>query len=75
MESEPPKDSKWPAEGLHYTWGSTRVVCTPRFLQGQNELIFAWLPGVEPGTQFDSWQPGCKDLTLPSEVKMFAYSH
>ena len=24
MDREPPKGSKWPAEGLHYTWGSTR---------------------------------------------------
>ena len=24
MDREPPKGSKWPAKGLHYTWGSTR---------------------------------------------------
>ena len=24
MDREPPKGSKWPAEGLHYTWSSTR---------------------------------------------------
>ena len=23
-DREPPKGSKWPAEGPHYTWGSTR---------------------------------------------------
>ena len=24
VDREPPKGSKWPAGGLHYTWGSTR---------------------------------------------------
>ena len=33
------KGSKWPAEGLHYTWGGVQ----PRFLQGQTEFQSAWV--------------------------------
>ena len=24
VDREPPEGSRWPSEGLHYTWGSTR---------------------------------------------------
>ena len=47
---------------------------TPRFFGcrlNSNLLWSAWLPGVEPGTGFDSQEPQCKDLTLPREVGMF----
>ena len=41
MDREPPKGSKWPAEGPHYTWGSTRG--TPGFLWEQTEFQIAWV--------------------------------
>ena len=34
VDRELPKGSKWPAEGLHYTRGSTRGMSTPGFLWG-----------------------------------------
>ena len=37
---EPPKGSKWPAEGPHYAWGTT----------SSNLLGSAWMLDVEPGT-------------------------
>ena len=39
VEREPPKGSKWPAEGLHYTWGSTRGGAHTRVPPGAD-----WIP-------------------------------
>ena len=43
VNREPPKGSKWPAEGLHYTWGFNSGWCTPRFLLKQTEFQSAWV--------------------------------
>ena len=39
VDREPPKGSKWPAEGLHYTWGSTRGSAHTRVPLGAD-----WIP-------------------------------
>ena len=39
MDREPPKGSKWPAEGPHYTWGSTKGSAHTRVPPGAD-----WIP-------------------------------
>ena len=74
MDKEPPKGSKWPAEGLHFIWDLTRAVRTPEFLRGQAEFQSPWV-------RVAAWsQPRCRaqflaaavlGLTQPREVGMF----
>ena len=64
MDREPPKGSKWPAEGLHYTWGSTRVTVQSN-LPGS-----AWLLGVEQ-RQVRYPAAAVLRLTWPREVGTF----
>ena len=59
MDREPPKGSKWPAEGPHYTWGSTRgsvhtqvppwADTIPIYLGPHGSLVpsqvLGWIPG------------------------------
>ena len=56
MDREPPKGSKWPAEGLHYIWGSIPGADSPMGRLNSNLLRFAWLPGFMQGAGFDSLQ-------------------
>ena len=59
-EKEPPKGMKWPAEGLHYTWGSTRggvhtlvppgADLNPICLDLRGCLVSSQVPGLIPGS-------------------------
>ena len=74
MDREPPKGWKWPAEGLHYNWGSTRGsahawVQSSRLNSSLPESTM--LIGVKPSAVFDSLQPLC-ELTRPGkEIHLF----
>ena len=60
MDREPPKGLKWPAEGLHYTWGLTRGSGHIRVPLGEDCIPIGLGPlGVEPGDRFDTWQLQC----------------
>ena len=69
MDREPPKGLKWPAEGLHHTWGSTRggvhAQVPPRGRLYSNLPGSAWLLGDEPGAGFETRE------TRPREVGTF----
>ena len=60
MNREPPKGPKWPAEGSHHRWGSTRGNAHTQVPEGRlnsNLPGSAWLLDVELSTGFDSRQP------------------
>ena len=60
MDREPPKGLKWPAEGPHYTWGSTRSGVHTWVPQGadripiclglRGSLVLSQVPGLIPGS-------------------------
>ena len=55
--------------GLNQEWyarlGSSEVRLNSNLLRS------TWLPGVKPGTKFDSQQPQYMNFTLPREIGMF----
>ena len=71
MDREPPKGLKWPAEGLHYTWGLTRGSAHTR---GQTEFQCAWVHvaawyGASRQVQYLAAE--VLGLTRPREVETF----
>ena len=69
MDREPPKGLKWPAEGLHYTWGSTRGSAHTQVPQDQPAIpsgvgIDPRLSVVSLGVQVSSKEDSCHQVIL-----------
>ena len=63
MDREPSKGSKWPAEGPHYTWGSSRGgVDSSGGRLNSNLLRLTWLPGFKSRHQLEIVHYGLNDF-------------
>ena len=70
VHREPYKGSKWPAEGLHYTWGSTRGRQCPRVPLGTDWIpIFLGLHGCLVSSQALGSIPGSQGVSIDPDMR------